>query len=320
MNTGRNGLKRLSRLILVYLWLASAAWAQVSLTLATKDGKSKFRIGEAIEVELKFQATEPAKYEVWTNSLVRQVRRPEFDHFTVEPSAAVADPLADIFAQMSGGGGNVPKPVSVSSVATAVRLPMNEWLSIRQPGHYKIVVETTRVVTTENRTPVSLRSNTVEIDLIEPESGWTEGSLRQAVATLEQPDLPQPKIGEEYDPRPRQAHDADAADAARVLRFLETVEAARALARFYEHGPVMAQGELRAGVFASPHRSEVIAAMEEAIATPDVPVNYSYLSTLIELVNLSRYGPTPDYTAKSSDEIRKWIDEVQKPYRDRSHS
>jgi hypothetical protein len=205
MNTNRNGSKRISLLVLVYLWLVSAAWGQVSLTLATKDGQSKFRIGEAIEVELRFQATESGKYGVWTTSLVRQVRRPEFDHFTVEPGAGVADPLVDIFTQLSGGGGRAPRPVPLSSSPTVVALPMNEWLSIRHPGHYRVAVETTRVVTTDNPpTTLPLRSNTIEIDLVEPEPGWRENSLRQAVATLERPDLPQPKIGEEYDPRPRQ--------------------------------------------------------------------------------------------------------------------
>jgi len=311
MNTDIHGSKRLPLFICVYLWLISTACAQVSFTLATKDRKSRFRVGEAIEVELRFQATEPGKYGVWTTSLVRQVRRPEFDHFTVEPSTGVADPLVDISAQMSGGGGRLPRAVPLSSVPTVVGVPMNEWLSIRHPGHYRITAETTRVVSTDNPpTTVTLHSNTIEIDLVEPEPGWTESSLRQAVATLERPDPPQPKIGEEFDPRPREVHDAEAAAAARVLRFLETKEAARALARFYEHGPVMAQSELRAGLFASPHRSEVIAAMEEAIAAPDVPVNYSYLGALIELVNLTRYGPTPDYTPKGPDEIRKWIDEV----------
>src|SRR5215831_15324134 len=323
VNTERNGSKRLPLLILVYLWLVSAASAQVSLTLTTKDGKSKFRVGEAIEVELRFQATEPGKYGVWTTRPVRQVRRPEFDHFTVEPSAGVADPLVDSFAQISSGAfvGRPPRAVPLSSVPTVVGVPMNEWLSIRHPGHYRIAADTTRVVTTDNppRT-VTLHSNTIEIDLVEPRPGWTENSLRQAVATLERPDPPEPKIGEEYDPRPREVHDADAAAAARVLRFLETKEAARALARFYEHGPVMAQSELRAGLFASPHRSEVIAAMEEAIAAPDVPVNYSYLGVLIQLVNLTRYGPMPYYTPKGPDEIRKWLDEVEKPYRDRSQS
>src|SRR5262245_19598876 len=323
MNTERNGSKRLPLLILVYLWLVSAASAQVSLTLTTKDGKSKFRVGEAIEVELRFQATESGKYGVWTTSLVRQVRRPEFDHFTVEPGAGVTDPLVDSFAQLSGGGfvGRVPRAAPLSRIPTVVGLPMNEWFSIRHSGHYWITVETTRVVTTDNpSTTLTLRSNTIEIDLVEPEPGWTESSLRQAVATLEHPDPPQPKIGEEYDPRPREVHDADAVAAARVLRFLETKEAARSLARFYEHGPVMAQSELRAGLFASPHRSDLIAAMEEAIAAPDVPVNSSYLGVLIQLVNLTRYGPMPDYTPKSPDEIRKWLDEVEKPYRDRSQS
>src|SRR4030095_5242701 len=89
MNADRHGSKRLSLFVCVYLWLISAAWAQVSVTLATKDGKSKFRVGEPIEVELRFQATESGKYGVWTTSLVRHVRRPEFDHFNVEHSARV---------------------------------------------------------------------------------------------------------------------------------------------------------------------------------------------------------------------------------------
>ena len=174
MNTERNGSKRLPLLILVYLWLVSAASAQVSLTLTTKDGKSKFRVGEAIEVELRFQATESGKYGVWTTSLVRQVRRPEFDHFTVEPGASVTDPLVDSFAQLSGGGfvGRVPKAAPLSRIPTVVGLPMNEWFSIRHPGHYWITVETTRVVTTDNpSTTLTLRSNTIEIDLVKPEPG-----------------------------------------------------------------------------------------------------------------------------------------------------
>jgi hypothetical protein len=100
MKTPRHGSKRLSLFICVYLWLIATASAQVSFTLATRAGKSTFRVGEAIEIEFRFQAAEPGKYGVWTTSLVREVRRPEFDHFTVEPSAAVADPLADSFAQI----------------------------------------------------------------------------------------------------------------------------------------------------------------------------------------------------------------------------
>jgi hypothetical protein len=138
MNPARHGSKRLSLFVCVYLWLISAAWAQVSFTLATKDGKSKFRVGEAIEVEFRFQALQPGKYGVWTTSLVRHVRRPEFDHFTLEPSAGVADPLVDSFAQMSGGAfvGRVPRPAPLSRIPTVVGVPMNEWLSIRHPGHF----------------------------------------------------------------------------------------------------------------------------------------------------------------------------------------
>src|SRR5215467_12801425 len=144
MKTDRHGSKRLLLLICVYLWLISTACAQVAFTLATKDGKSTFRVGEAIEVEFRFQATEPGKYGVWTTRPVRQVRRPEFDHFTVEPSAGFADPLVDSFAQTSSGAfvGRPPRAVPLSSVPTVVGVPMNEWLSIRHPGHYRIAADT----------------------------------------------------------------------------------------------------------------------------------------------------------------------------------
>ena len=50
MKTDRHRSKRLLLFICVYLWLISTVCAQVSFTLATKDGKSRFRVGEAIEV------------------------------------------------------------------------------------------------------------------------------------------------------------------------------------------------------------------------------------------------------------------------------
>ncbi len=305
--------------LFVPLLLAQTPGA-VTFSLAPKDGKTTFRLGEAVEVEFQFTSSIPSEFAVWAGFPGRQVRQADYDRFTVEPSDGVADPLADIFAQVAGGGiGGRATPAPLTTTPVTVEQQLNEWLSIRRPGHYRITAETTRVVTVAPpQTPVTLRSNTLEIDVVAPEPGWTAAELRKAVATLEIPDPPQPQVRQSFDPRGQQAHNDEEQAAARTLRFLETPDAAAALARLFQHGPEYGQSELHAGLFASPYRKEVITAMEAAVAAPDVPVNSYYLSTLIELVKARDFGPMPAYTAKTPEEVRHWSDEVSKPYMDRA--
>lgn len=293
----------------------------VNFTLAAKDGKTTFRIGEAVEVEFQFTSSVLGEYAVWNLRPIRQVRQAEYDHFSIEPSDSVVDPLADIFTQMPGGylAGRLPQPVPLTTTPVAISFQVNEWLSIRNPGHYRITAETTRVVpVTQPQSPVTLRSNTLEIDVVTPEPGWAEAELRKAVATLEIPDPPQPTVGQSFDPRVQQAHNDEEQAAARTLRLLETPEAAAAMVRFYQHGPDYAESELSAGLFASPYRKEIIAAMEAAVAATDVPVTYIYLGTLIQLAKATRFGPSPTYTPKTPEEIRRWNDEVSLPYTEKT--
>lgn len=252
---------------------------EISFTLSFRQGRTEFRIGEAVDLELRFSAATPGRYQLWTTNTARTVRQPKFDRFAVEPESGVADPLRDIFAQVDGGMiiGVPPRPVPLGSEPVAVGLLLNEWLSIRQPGHYRITAETTRVVmASAPADAVPLRSNTIEIDVVAPEPSWSAEQLQKAIAILERGDPPQPVIGQTFDPRDSQLHDEESARAARVLRFLETREAAQPLARFFEDGPRGAQAQLRAGLFASPYRSDVMRAMETALATPDRAVTYYY--------------------------------------------
>ncbi|MEP6962547.1 MAG: hypothetical protein ABI995_10735, partial [Acidobacteriota bacterium] len=200
---------------------------------------------------------------------------------------------------------------------------VNEWLSIRRPGRYRITAETTRAGTLGDKpgaqqSIVPLRSNSIDVDIVAPEAGWADAQLQQAVAVLQIPDAPPERIGQTVYPGEEQSRQADAAQAARVLRFLETPEAVQALARFFEHGPTYAQPELHAGLFASPYRRDVMDAMEAAVAAPDVPITYYYLGTLIELAGITRFGPTPLYTAKTREEIRRWSDEVERPRQEKT--
>jgi hypothetical protein len=69
--------------------LAAPTWAQnpsdISLTLAARDHKSTFRVGEAVELELRFQSSVPGKYQVWSGYPNRYTRQAEYDRFSSIP-------------------------------------------------------------------------------------------------------------------------------------------------------------------------------------------------------------------------------------------
>ena len=61
-----------------------------------------------------------------------------------------------------------------------------------------------------------------------------------------------------------------------------------------------------------------MAAMEEAVASPDVAITSNYLGTPIDLMKLTRFGPTPTYTLRTPEEIQRWIQEVVTPYQEKT--
>lgn len=285
-------------------WLAGQTPSGVDFTLALKDGKTTFRMGEAVNVEFRFTASVPNRYAVWLLRPVRLTRQAEFDHFTVEPAAGTADPLADGPAEPPGGAilGQAPRPAWLTANPQTVGLAVNEWLSIRKPGRYRITAETTRVVAlAAQQRPLPLKSNSIEIEVVAAEPGWAEAQLKQAVATLEIPDPPPaaPGVGLGINTLGRRVHDQNADEAARTLRFLETADAVAPLVRFFAKGPAAAQAELRAGLYASPYRKEVMAAMEEAIHNPDVAITGPFMDAL---TGLAKIGTNPARTRAADAE------------------
>ncbi len=304
--------------VVMLTWVVLAQGpSDVSVNLAIKGGQSQFRLGEPIPVELRFQSSAGGLYQVWINATTRRVRQALYDHFIAEPNQGTADPLTDIFDQVEGSFGDVMlRPVPFNSKPVTVDLLLNEWLSIRQPGHYRITAESRRVVRSgQLESNIPLHSNSVDIDVVSPEPGWAAEQLKNAVAVFERGELRQPAVGEPFDPGQYRARDEEVEQAARVMRFLETPEAAQALVRFYENGPFQAQQDLRAGLFGSPHRKAIMAAMEAALVSPDFPVTNTFLGTLTGFHQIERIGPTPLFAAKTSEEIKRWIDDVEAPRR-----
>ena len=98
-------------LILFTVELASAPAAQagdqtarssqpslpVTLTVRFADGRSQFRPGEALPIELEFDSRVPKRFVV-DGATYDRGGRLTIDEFLIEPNDAVTDPLLDYFA------------------------------------------------------------------------------------------------------------------------------------------------------------------------------------------------------------------------------
>jgi hypothetical protein len=251
-------------------------------------------------MELRFQSGAPGKYEVLTWPVERTTRFANHDRVFVEPEYGAVDPLSDMFETLSMEVLRGNEPIaSLGATPVVMGLFLNDWISFRRPGRYQITVETDRVLgwgakgRPKERPAwpggpalpqwpsehVPLRSNALAIDLVAPEDGWAEDRLKEAVAVLEGPDSPDGTSAE---------------NAARVLRFLETPEAAHAMVRLSVKPNSRSQAQLDAGFWGSPYRNEIIIDMEQAIAAPDFPVRYYFIEQLEYLKAAVKFGPAPD--------------------------
>ncbi|MBL8233315.1 MAG: hypothetical protein JNL98_32760 [Bryobacterales bacterium] len=272
--------------LLTVLALSAQGPDGVSFTLALKHGKTRFQVGETVTVEMRFRGGLRA-YLLNPNPEGRTTRVSEYDTFT---SDGAVDPLFDIPAQMSGGMARNFNFPPLGFHTQIIEQDVNEWLSFRKPGRYRIHAETRRVLIPGSAAPLMLRSEPLDIEIVAADPAWAAAELRRAVAILERTPAYRNQKPGEPPPPPVPGARSDFERAARILRFLETREAVAHLVRFYSAELTYGANQLRAGLFASPYRKEVIAQLERLLVAPDFPVSYYWLGTLVELAAAST-GP-----------------------------
>jgi hypothetical protein len=135
--------------------------------------------------------------------------------------------------------------------------------------------------------------------VIAPEDGWADTQLRLAVASLTGPPA---TVGRTTNLKREQ----EIVDAARVLRFLDTRDAALALVRFFESGPEIVQNDIVAGLYGSPYRDDVISALKEGFTSPDVPVTSSRIDIISDLTTARELGPCP-LREKDAAATQAWL-------------
>jgi hypothetical protein len=261
----------------------SSTVTDARVTIAIPGGRTTFREGEIITLALSFTSTADKRY--WAdNRNYDRSGRLTIEAYCIESEAR--DPLADYFRAgtfMGGGLGNT-QPLSEEPFTATAEL--NEW---RQPGpgHYRLHVVSYRVwrppdpdeATPYGRVSLTLRSNTVEFEIIKADADWRERQLQDAAAAYQN------------------AADDEQKKAARKLRFLNTKPSTETLAKlFWGLNDQPGGWDLMFGLFGSAYRAEAIAGMQREISNPDHPITQDFLHTLTKLqINADTSWDPPAY-------------------------
>ena len=282
----------------------------VTLTLRPGEGKTKWRRGEAIRIELEFSTDRPGTY-VFDNASHDRSGRLGIDAFILDPQGGAADPLYDYFhGRRSGFMGGISSPGPLEEEKRVIRYDLNEWLRFDRPGKYRLYVTSGRIsLGGEGREvipkPLAVVSNIIEFEVLPRDESWEQEALREAVLELAASDRA-PAHGQEAE--------AKRESSCRALRFLNTEAAAREMVRLFRETDRQCEFEYFFGLLGSPHRAFIVGEMERGIADPAQPVSLMYLDTLSRLATGLKLPAEsrPPYPAGDETKAKLWQEGFKK--------
>jgi hypothetical protein len=263
----------------------------VSFTARLLSPTNVFRQGERIPVELSFSSRVPGRY-MLNGALYDRSGRLATERYHVAPAGGTSDPLADYFDDGIFFGGGLRSDPMLGDEPQTLVFDLNEWLRFDAPGPYRLFVESSRVFRAPGANGEAgafeggeMTSGLLAFDVVPADAAWEAGVLADA--------------GRALDAAPDGAYDDAAREAARSLRFLDTIDAAREMSARWEETGGVADGELMFGLVGSRHRAEVVSFLEERLDAPGAPVGTPLLDVLAWLrIWLDREArPPPDETA-----------------------
>jgi len=294
--------------LLVTTCLVLPGYAQnpsdLTFILAPANGRTTFRMGEAINVEFRMSSTAPGKYVVSMEYQAKFISDPVDGLVSPQSPSHPAGQLFNPGPRGGARGGLVP----LTANPTVLERQLNLFYSFRKPGHYRFTAETDQVGPAAgdffNEKHITVRSNSIEIDIVRPEPGWVESQLQTNLAMLAQW-TPSPPPGLRAT-NPDPMIERDAIKGVRALGLLETREAALALVDFYGKGvPISISQYIDQGLRRSPYPTDIIAAMEKQIDMPDIPITTQWFGIFfdLEVMGISNSADRANVYAKCREKV-----------------
>jgi hypothetical protein len=195
--------------------------------LAVSVPKTWFFLGETIPLQLMFTSTQLKSFLADTRQQDRVGRMNGVEQFIVDPVSFAEDPLRGLPGEEGGMGGLSGGPLPLSEKPFSFERVLNKWVRFRKPGTYRVYVLSHRVSQTgegARGVPIELASNILTIDVQPAPALWVKDQIAAATSILDAPAASSDDTAKE---RVR---------AGRILRFLDTPEAAAALAKHLDAG------------------------------------------------------------------------------------
>jgi len=275
--------------------------------------KNEFFLGEVIPFELNFTSTRPRAF-LADNRLQDRVGRMNYtEEYVVAPASLSDDPLQGLPGGQGGMGGLSGGPVVLSEKPFAFERVLNEWVRLREPGEYRVYVISRRVNQVEGSgrsdydlhlhaggKAVEIVSNVLTLKIRPAPALWLTEQIAAAKKILDMPAAPNDQSAKE---RLR---------AIRVLRFLDSPEAAQELVRRLPAAQDVDSFSAHMGVLGSPYRKQLLPLMEQRLVAADQPVWERYLDTLADLAELVSSGGTMPPYPKDASGQKAWQDESKR--------
>ena len=221
-----------------------------TLTVRLPAGKSTYAVGELIPLELEFRGRAEPDYFFSTTSGDRLGGGGE--RYEVTPAGGSDDPMAEFFSSVGIVGSILSSWHPLDGSPLVIRVHLNEWVRFTRPGEYRLVAESTRLGRYSREPAPTLTSSPLTLRIETPTPEWSAAEVARAVAALEG------------------RGPGTAREGAAILRHLGTKDAALALVSHYGVGED-ARVDWLAGLVASPHRAEIVEAMESRLYAGDPP-------------------------------------------------
>jgi len=227
----------------------------LAMELTVNGGQSVFQQGEIIPLRVRCSSGSKSKYLFNNRNYDRSGRLDGPDSICIQPNPGT-DPLDDYFHSYGGFmGGGLFSEQQVTAKPISTALELNEWVTL-PPGEYRLRVLSKRIslgsegnYKTWDHASVPVQSDWISFRITKPEPAWQLSTLRDATTTLDSASSTPDQ--EEH--------------AARVLRFLNSEDAARDLARRFWKSEGNLRWNFEAGLYGTPFRRTAIQEMKTVL-------------------------------------------------------
>ena len=275
--------------------LITPAEPPVRVTLRIAAETHTFHAGELIPLEMVFTAGGP-NYGVVFADTRRDGRRIDSDQLHLVPATGFSDPLEaylNVLPQSSWGD-----PIGSEGLNAGQPRPaefnLNGWRRFDVPGHYRLSIESKRVSSWSAKGVwlgiVPVVTNEVEFDVAPADPVWQAQQMKEIVYLLDHTPA-----------RPDDELDPAVLNAIARLRYLDTPESTRELARRLRGENLRIDRECLQGLLTSPAREVAVAEVDRLLAQPGFPVSERFLDARCWL----KVKPGPEPYAQSGTEYQR---------------